>query len=318
MFFYVYLEPEVFETAVRHGELGLQALIAILRGLLDNCFVIDFEDERGWNELGKLVHNMPDDDNRKRIKQLLGMLHRRNRLIGCILPDYVDNRSDLECLAEQAPTALLDLLLLTKISSIFDDFTYAETATLNTYQNTDFARERADIVGRGVTLVDGQLDEIVFLDRFLKKALKYAESIEICDKLFGDEYGDNFEYTAQVFFNWLEQNLADPDSCEIIIRCGVPYTGLDQMKGHLKTLKRGRLGRVTLKLFLYDNVSGAALPHHRFIVTNQVAIGIDRGMDFLNKKTHKNRNLTLDYKSGDDVDKLIGSYASGKRPEIDL
>jgi hypothetical protein len=94
---------------------------------------------------------------------------------------------------------------------------------------------------------------------------------------------------------------------------------LDPLREHPTNLKRGRLGRITLKLCLYDEVSDKkALPHDRFIVTDQVAIGLPRGMDFLNRVTKKNRDLTLDYKSGNEVKKLVASYASGKRPEIEL
>lgn len=319
MFFYVYLEPRIVEVARQHGDIGLQALIGILYDLLHNCFVADFEDERGWYELHDIVNSL-DDDHRKRVKEILTMMYKRNRLIGCLAPDYVDDKSDLECLVEQAPAALLDLLLMSEVSDLLEGFTDAETATLTTYQFTHFARDRANIASGGVTLEEGELDELIFLDRFLKKALKYAHSIEICDKIFGDNYGGNYKYTAQVFFNWLEQNLADPDNCKIVIHCGVPdETWLDVMKDHLLSLKIGRLAGVTMKLCLYDQVSvNAALPHDRFIVTDQITIGLPRGMDFLNRVTKKNRDLTLDYKNGDQVNKLIASYAEGRRPEIDL
>jgi hypothetical protein len=209
---------------------------------------------------------------------------------------------------------------MSKLNNSFEEFIGAETATLNTYQYTRFARDRANLAGGGVTLEEGELDELVFLDKFLKKALKYARSIEICDKIFGDRYGGNYKYTAQVFFNWLEQNLVDPDKCKIIIHCGVPEDSwLDVMKEHLISLKSGRLAGVTIKLCLYDQVSvNAALPHDRFIITDQIALGFPRGMDFLNKATRKNRDLTLDYKNKDQVNKLIASYAIGGRPEIDL
>jgi hypothetical protein len=320
MFFYIYLEPKVVEVAHQHGELGLQALIGILYGFLQNCFVADFEDERGWNELRDLVNSLPDEDNRKRIKEILTVMYKRNRLISCLSPDYAGDKSDLECLVEQAPGALLDLLLISEIGAPFEGFTAAETATLNTYQYSHFARDRTNLAGGGVTLEEGELDELVFLDKFLKKALKYAHSIEICDKIFGDRYGGNYKYTAQVFFNWLERNLADPENCKIIIHCGVPdETWLDVMKEHLTSLKSGRLAGVTIKLCLYDQVSvNAALPHDRFIVTDQIALGLPRGMDFLNRETRKNRDLTLDYKNNDQVNKLIASYAIGRQPEIDL
>lgn len=320
MFFYVYLEPKVIEVARQNGEFGLQTLIGILYGFLENCFVADFEDSRGWNEVRELVNSLPDDDIRKKIKEILTVMYKRNRFIDCLIPDYEGDRSDRECLAEQAPTALLDLLLMSDLNNQSGGFSETEMATLGTYQLTHFARSRADLASGGVTLVGGQFDELVFLDKFLKKALRYAHSIEICDKIFGDRYGGNYKHTAQVFFEWLEQNLADPDNCIIVIHCGVPEASwLDIMKEHLANLKSGRLAGVSIKLCLYDQVSvSAALPHDRFIVTDQIALGLPRGMDFLNRETGKNRDLTLDYKNNDQVNKLIASYSSGRRPEIDL
>jgi hypothetical protein len=318
MIFYVYLEPGIVEVARQRGDIGLQALIGILYDLLHNCFVADFEDERGWNELRGLVNNLDDDDNRKRIKEILTVMYKRNRFIGCLTPDYTGEKSDTTCLLEQAAGALLDLLLMSEPGDLSEDFTDVEIATLENYQRSNFARERRSIAAGGVTLEEGELDETVFLDRFLKKALRYATSIDICDRIFGDQYGGNYKYTAQVFFNWLEQNLADPDNCQISFYCGVP-DDQDLMIGDLKRLKRGRLGRISIKLCLHDNVSAkGALPHDRFIVTNQVALGLPRGMDFLNRFTRKNRDLTIDYKNDDQVNKLIASYSAGKRPEIDL
>jgi|ERR1044072_1381614 hypothetical protein len=320
MFFYVYLEPKVIEIARDHGELGLQALIGVLLGFLENCFVADFEDERGWNEVRDLVNGLDDDDNRKRIKEILTVMYKRNRLIGCLSPDYAGERRDVECLIEQARGALLDLLLMSELGEYFDGFTEAETSTLEMYQRTRFARERADMAGGGVTMEDGELDEIAFLNRFLLKALKHAHSIEICDRIFGEKYGGNYRYTAGVFFEWLEQNLEDPANCRIVIHCGVPdEERIEQLKGHLKSLKRDRLAGTTLQLCFYDPVSfRGALPHDRFIVTDQIAIGLPRGMDFLNERTRKTRDLTMDYKKSDQVNRLIASYSAGKRPEIDL
>jgi hypothetical protein len=43
--------------------------------------------------------------------------------------------------------------------------------------------------------------------------------------------------------------------------------------------------------------SDNALPHERFILTDQIALSIDRGLDFLDKNTRKNRDVDIGYKS---------------------
>jgi len=91
------------------------------------------------------------------------------------------------------------------------------------------------------------------------------------------------------------------------------------MEDSLSACKQGRLACVGLTIRFYDQPGGdASLPHDRFITTDQVALGIPRGMDFLDRKTGKNRDVSMDYKSKKQVAALMRNYESGAQPEIDL
>ena len=51
-----------------------------------------------------------------------------------------------------------------------------------------------------------------------------------------------------------------------------------------------------------------ALPHERFIITDQMAINIGRGMDFLNRHTRRNRDILIKSANNDEVINLIKGY----------
>jgi hypothetical protein len=322
MIFYVYFDPQIIAVARENGDLGLQALIGILYDLLQNCFIAEFQNYQVQEGIRDHINDLPETYDRAVIKKIVAQLEKHNRFIYCLVPDYSGEKDILGCVKEQAVEALLDLLLLVEVDEDFVDIEGAEAATLFNYQHTQFARDRSKISCEGVVLSDSAHNEQDFLNKYLKKALRHASLIEICDKLLGEKYRGNYEYTVSVLFSWLEGILADPANCKIIIHCGVPddeARDIETFKAQLRALKQRGLAGITFKLCLYKNDRGSdALPHDRFIVTDQIAIGLPRGMDFLNRATRKNRDLTLDYKSADQVNSLIGSYSVGKQPDIDL
>jgi hypothetical protein len=247
-------------------------------------------------------------------------MEKRNRFVYCLGRDNEGDKNDVECVKEQAEGALLDLLLLVDTDDAFED---TESATLFDYQHTEFEANRTKLVSEGLMLIASELDGKELLDRYLKKGLRSASSILVCDKLFGERYQGNYEYSAKILFRWLEQVLVDPDSCTLTFHCGEPNPedgsrDLDMMRKELTALKTGRLVRFGLKLQLYSTDTRNFLPHPRFIVTDQFAIAIDPGMDFMDPYTRKNRDLMLNYKSRRQLDKLLDSYQAGRLPELEL
>ncbi|HEX8177769.1 MAG TPA: hypothetical protein VF543_21960 [Pyrinomonadaceae bacterium] len=324
MIFYVYLDPKVIAVARDSGELGLQTLIGILRGFLQNCFVAEFENHQVQDEIREQIDGLPETFDRTLIKKVMAQMKKHHRFIYCLIPDYTEARDALTCAREQSGDALLDLLLLDEVGEEFAGIEGVEAATLFNYQHTQFEHDRSKLSAEGVALAESAHDQHDLLDRYFKKALRHASRIEICDKLFGQMYRGNYEYTAHVLFEWLERILVDPSNCEITIHCGAPdpegpARPLDALKADLTSFKSGNLASVRLRLCLYDNDRGGdSLPHDRFIVTDQIALGLPRGMDFLNGATRKNRDFSLDYKSVEQVSDLIASYATSRQPEIEL
>lgn len=320
MIFYIYLDPDVLSVNNLANDFAMQALIGALRGFTQNCCIAEFEDYRVQDAIKEQVKNLPDTYERKLVKKLLAAIAKRNRFIYCLAPDYSGTKTDLSCVAEQAADCLLDFFLFSEANRDIEVPGELEKATLSTYQSTDFENVRSNLAINGRTFVSGELDEKDFLDQCFKKMMRYSVRIEICDKLFGSRFGDNFEYTIKTLLRWLDSNLANPKSCKLVFHCGKPDGHTDHhIMTQLGSFKTGRLENLPIEIQFYQLPdSTQALPHDRYLITDQFVIDLGRGMDFLDRKTHKNRDLTLGYKSYSEVEALLKDYASAKLPRISI
>jgi len=318
MIFYTYLAPDVLSVKNIENDFAMQALIGILRGFTQNCFIAEFEDYRVQDSIKEQVNNLPDTFDRKIIQKLLKTLSKHNRFIYCLIPDYSGKKDDVSCVVEQAAKCLLDLIILSEANKGAEIPKGLEKATLATYQTTDFENLRSTLAINGRTFVSGELDQKDFLDWCFGKMLRYPTRIEVCDKLFGSRFSGNFEYTVKTFLRWFEQIIVEPQSCKLIFHCGKPEGHTDHhIKTQLVNFKTGRLENLPMEIQFYQLPDNSqALPHDRYLITDQIVIDIGRGFDFLDRNTRKNRDLTVGYKSFKEVDNLLKSYASAMLPRI--
>lgn len=317
MIYYVYIDPEVIRAASREGPYAVQCLIGILRGFLQNCFLLDFVDYRVQNAISDCIDELADPHERKAIKTLLGAMQKRNRFVCALEADY-DDRPDVDRALDQARAAGLDLIFVESREAISTAPAGVDVATLADYQITDFENDRSRIAAEGMAFRTGEMTEIEFLDRTFKKALRHASRIEVCDKLFG-KFRDNFVYSIGVFLTWLAQILEDPANCSLVIHCGEIDVSENYLRGELAKFKTGRLAGLTIEVQPYGlGDPDHCLPHDRFILTEQVALTIGRGMDFLDRNTQQNRDLVVDYKSRKQVDDILQSYGPEKLQKISI
>ncbi len=305
MVFYVYMHPEVFKDAAAAAPYGMQALIGILRGFLQNCCIAEFDDGRTHQEIGKYIKDLPQDFDRSILKKLLVQLEKQNRFIYCLKPDYTDEKSDLECVVQQADVELVQLVLTGSDHVIDHEEAEFELAKLDTYNHTEFEEERSKMASDGSTTPDDYLPNTEFMDRHFLRALKHAGSIELCDRLAGTKFGDNFEYTIRAFISWLGSSLADPSGCILGFHLG-------QADGYKSTYIQRELSNYK-RQSLHESTNIAVhyysdLPHQRYIITNQFALEIDRGLDFLNRATRKNRNSSINLKSRKEIQLRLDAY----------
>lgn len=312
MIFYVYFDPDVIPTAERDGPFALQLLISTVRGFLQNCFVADFEDYRLQEAIGKKLSAMQPGFDRKKLKSVLAMLAKRNRFIYCLTPEYSGDVGNTQLLLEQAATAMIELALLSAEpppETVVPDG--LEVVTLSQYQHSAFEPQRSALAVNGKRTPPGEMTNSVFMDFHFRRAFAYATKIELCDRMFGRKYGDNYKYTMQQFLSWLEDVIRDPESCELAIHCEKPDGFKDDaIEQELRDGKRGRLERLKITVAYYDGTGlSDSLPHERFIVTDQAALSIDRGLDYLDRASHSNRDVYVSCTDPAECESLLSFYA---------
>ncbi|MFC1452075.1 hypothetical protein ACFLSJ_01870 [Verrucomicrobiota bacterium] len=310
MVFYVYMQPEVVTEAKEGGPYAVQALIAILRGFLQNCCIAEFDDYR--DSLKTAVNALPEDFNRTELKTVLSKLARLHRFIYCLEADYMSGQPWTDQALQQSRACLIDLLLLEAAAQDRRPDGDAEVCGLATYQNTEFERNRFEVASDGKTFSPGEYGETDFLDIVFLKILRNARGdIVVYDCILGEKFGDNFEHTMKEFFRWIERILPDPNECSLAIHCGTPKKATPaHIKGQLASWRTGRVANMRVQIHYYKAVDGKSLmPHQRFILTDQFAVEVDRGFDFLDRKTHRNRDVSLNTKSHSETSELLASYA---------
>jgi len=314
MYFYVFIQPEIFDEAVTDGEDATQIVSSILNGFLQNCFITVFEDGRWGGAVKEKLEVWPQNMTRRRIKSILVHLKKRNRIIYCLVPDYENNKKDVECVFEQAHSIPLDLLMLIASESEKPAPSGTEITTRRTYHHSNFEPKRSDLAVDGVTCSPGDMDESKFMDFHFAKALKYASTVHICDRIFGKtNFTGNFRYTVERLMGWLGRILADPSSCKITFHLGQPPgQGKHFILQQLTSIKNRALNSTQVNVHFYDeSLPTASLPHQRFIMTEQIALDVDRGLDFLDRTTQKCRDTYVNYQNPKEARELLSVYSSG-------
>jgi len=319
MVFYVYADPEIISIAKEGGQNTLQILVAILRDFVDNCFITEFEDYRVQAAIERNVNEIPDRYfERKQIKTLLATLQKRNRFIYCFTPDYSGVRSDLNVVLENSTENLVDLILIGEINPEIECPDNSEISDLSNYQNTNFAENRSRAMRDGGVFAGGELNEQEFMNSIYQKAFKYAGRLEIYDAIFGRHFADNFDYTTRQFLRWLGNIHATPKNFRIIFHCEKPEGMRDEhIKNRLTRYKQDFLTNTEVEIIFYETTDGSqCLPHDRYFITDQIAFQIGRGMDFLDRNTHKNRDTSINIKNPSTVEKALEKYNENRLPPI--
>ena len=319
MIFYIYIDPGVFDVAQADGPYAVQALIGAIRGFVQNCCVMEFDDRRVQAAIRDKLESMPASHERKILTSLLTVMAKRNRFIYCIKPDYTDVKSDTDVVIEQAAALFVDLALIgapVRADAVIPPS--IQVTLLREYQNTHFESERSKIASEGRTTTPGEMSEADFLELLFKKAFRYAARIEICDKLFGSKYSDNYKYTAKRLIEWLGANLHDRTRCKLIFHCAKPDGQADRyIQTTLKEVRDTVAVGLPVELQFYQLPTGdTCMPHERFVRTDQFALGVDRGMDFLDAGTSCCRDVFVSYKGLTACDAVLKSYISGRLPVV--
>jgi len=153
------------------------------------------------------------------------------------------------------------------------------------------------------------------------KAIRHATGeIEICDCILGERFGDNFEYTMKMFLHWLGNALCASDECSVTVHCGTPRKATpDHIKAQLATFRSGAIANMKIAIQYYLEEAGKSrMPHERFILTDQFAVHVERGMDFLDRSTKKNRDAFVTMKSHAETVQLLNAYKTFRAAREDV
>ncbi len=316
MVFCVYFDPNVIAAAESGGTYALQCLIGILRGFEANCLLAEFDDYFVQEALRERLNELQDDNARKALKSLFATLDKRKRFVYSLESRDAPPESRVPDVLLQGAQAELDLVL-SENSDTHPNPHKIPTCSLVTYNTTHFEAERAAASNGGRTFAAGSHAESDFLDWTLRKALKHCTSIQVYDKLFGERFRGNFEYSAKAFIRWLETFVADPSQVALYIHCGLPGGNTGHfIQNQLTSFRRGRLATMPITVQFYKTADGEDLPHQRYLITHQVAIDLGRGMDCLDPGTQRNREGKFGFASPDELALALQSVPAPSLPPV--
>ena len=306
MFFYTYFDPESINVAEKHKINS--SLINLLRNWVANCIIFTFQDDHLRQTISDNINKVTDPGDQKRIKSLFILLEKRNRFIYEILPDYEGRKTDIQCLAEQIDKLYIDFLLLE--TETLDDSSInkkIQYSSITKYEHSNFEEMRSKIACFGMDFFGNEFDYKNFYERIFHKAMATANSVQIWDRLIG-AWGDNFKYNLRKFIYWLETITAMQETLQIEVHCEKPEGRLDEtIISELESLLKGNIRNIHITFY-----EKRKLPHQRFIVTDQIALDIGRGIDLIDPKTKKNRDTSISLKDLLDLKKLLLKYSDFK------
>lgn len=172
-----------------------------------------------------------------------------------------------------------------------------EVCQLANYQFSNFEHERCLAAHGGVTLGFNAMSAAELFDRHFHRVLRHAQRVQIFDGSLGQNCNENYRHTVEAFLMWFRQSNQLGVQCPVELHCRKPAD-----PERLALL--GRIGALGIPLTFYT-----FLPHDRFILTDQFALEIGRGMDFLEPNRGCNRDMSIATKDVRQVGKLMQGYA---------
>lgn len=309
MFFYFFLDPQIISDCAAEGSDSIEKLESWLEHVSANCFWADFDNWNVQNEIRQRLGSIVGDFSVVRFKKIVEHFWKANLFVNCLAYDYTPNTSMGQMAIAEATSAELDILLLGT-----DEFESNKTnpvvSCLTDVRNTNFHRSQTDFARNGIEESSDAHDESVFMDKYLKKPLKFADKVEIIDYQCGEKYKPNYDYNLGRFLRWLQNiNQQEPT---IIFHLGFPSVresdivndaDLDGLSSNeIEPTKIQKLKEAIQKhapsAHIVVHCYTESDTHNRYVVTNQVAFFIDRGIDFLNPQTRKNRRISMGIKDG--------------------
>lgn len=309
MVYYVFLDPALISVASQHGEAGLSSFVSLLGALDENCCVAEFDDWRVTPALKAQLaaHVAEGTDWSKRIKVLLSRLEKQRRFIVVLTaPEQHPLISDAAAAAQHAESAELDALLTEE--AVTPAGGSAHVIGLFDFAGSHFDQARRRHAVHGVNLAGNEHSSAEFYEKFLSKILQHAVSVEFLDRLFGDKYADHFKFTLRAIVREFALNRNDGATSQFIVHTDasdrVAHCRIEVDQFHADI-------RVAVEAYGKDGEK-SRLPHQRYLLTDQFAIDIGRGLDLFDKDSNRNRDVSLSFKNAAEVRALLHRAAAAR------
>jgi len=286
-------------------------LVRMLRDLSENCIIFIDRDATLAREFFEEL-NMWPVKYRKPAKELLTRLRRYNRLIkmapssllkkGCSFPSCHIGvttaeaaRTDAVVACDQCQPCASSQLVVSVVS-------------VSDYHTSSFCSERSRLLQ--VRAANGEIHDQAFEQRVLRPLFAFAKQVRIYDRyigrsippapgsgnrldvLLGERYRRSLEWLARCLAH-STQHETPPD---LFIYCGVQawrfpresvYLSVSELRTFAESLNEKYGLRVTV--VFKEEAPGREMMHARYLITDQIGVLIERGVDLLwtNAEMHR-------------------------------
>ena len=178
-----------------------------------------------------------------------------------------------------------------------------ETSVLGLFAfvGSPFDQKRSTHAHHGIALRGGEHAPQDFYTLYLAKALRYAGTIEICDQQAGAHYAGNYRHTLQNLFRLYAQDCSSGATKAITL-----HIGDGARRDHCCTEIPSLCRDLQILIRVYDGQTAAtSLPHERYLLTDQFAFEIGRGLDLFDSSTNRNRDVSISFKDPKIVEQLM-------------
>ena len=305
-------------------EKGQELLLGVFDQLRDSCFFVGNQQWEWEAEIRAALEKIQTDDYEIEYKKHLQFIKTNNRLLHTL--PIVDILDISEVLQNSHEIGGIDLVITNRpYSGILPEDT--EIVEFDKFRKSQFSKTLRDMPSDGVKDFEiGEYDNPQkFYDEFYLKPFRYAKKFEICDKLLGKlwpktNYGTNLKWILE----WLDKSLRDEYGGDIETEIVIHTQKLDSklrptlLEDYVENEIRLDRIKADIKYMYYELPdSDQVLPHERFILTDQIALQIGRGVDQFSvsgESKGSNRDIFLVRMDPRQCAKVIGRYKDGNLP----
>ncbi len=307
----IILLPSVVST-IPENQIGVYILtIKLLQELEKNGIILVDDRNSIKTALSEGISKWPEKF-RIPAQKLLKQLWKKNRFVEVSLhedlPIHCENKICQPCIKiakEYLPLAVLARHVCNQCANKhLLELPIVKIVDIEEYAIDDYFRSKLD--DRGCILSNGEWKQDKFEQEILIPLFRDAKHIKIYDRWIGrsiltpngDKYKLTLEWIHKVFLEKSRLGLSGIfeiyTGCQSTADLSDTITALRQLEIEIQKI------HANFKIIIKNENNKGQMPHDRYLITNQVAIAIDRGFDLIldNRNTNyprRLRDLRIDY-----------------------